>query len=350
MSPEKKPLFSIIVPVYNTESFLNKCIDSILAQTFTDFELILVDDGSKDNSLAICRDFEEIDSRVSVIIHPENKGLCKSRDDGLCKASGDYIVWVDSDDFIDENRLSTLYNEIQKTKCDVVITKYIHECENGKQIIFSDSIPNGFYSGEKYEEIKPHIMEFNRKSGMRNIHTVLWNKAFKSELMKISKYKIPLSVKIGEDTPRTFIALLMAKSISLISDSSYHYVQRPGQMMKVRYENNYWENAMSIYSLIRDMNNEYKFANRDISYEINQNICIDSLNSVIMEINHSGKSKEQIISRINEICDSSIFNMAASKDLIKKQAFYFKPGLHAMKNSSLKTLRAYAMVWKLLMG
>lgn len=349
MTKEQNPFFSIIIPVYNTESFLNKCIESILSQSFTDFELILIDDGSTDNSLSICKKFEDIDYRVSVTIHSENKGLCKTRDDGLDIAKGEYIIWIDSDDYIDENRLKAIHSEIQRSNCDVVITKYIHECENGKKIYFSDSIPDGFYSGEDYEKLKPHIMEYNKKTGMRNIHTVLWNKAFKRDLMKVSKGKIPSSVKIGEDTPRTFTALLMAKSISLINDCSYHYVQRPGQMMKVRYEADYWENAMSIYSLIRDINNEYGLSLYDIDYEINQNICIDSLNSVIMEINHSGHERDAIIKRVREICTSEYFGKAVSKALIKMQAIYFRPGLYAMQNQSWHIMRAYAAIWKLVM-
>lgn len=349
MTKERIPFFSIIIPVYNTESFLNKCIESILAQSFTDFELILIDDGSTDNSLSICKKFEEIDSRVSIITHSENMGVCKTRDDGLNKARGKYIVWVDSDDYIDGNRLNIVYSEIQRTQCDVVITKYIHECENGKKIYFSDSIPDGFYSGVDYEKLKPHIMEYNKKTGMRNIHTILWNKVFKRNLLEISIGRIPYSVKIGDDTPRTFSALLMAKSISLINDYSYHYVQRPGQMMKVRYEADYWENAMSIYSLIRDMNTEYNFSLYDIDYEINQNICIDSLNSVIMEINHSGHKRDVIIRRVREICESESFRKAISNALIKKQAFYFKPGLYAMLNQAWIILRIYAAIWKLIM-
>ncbi len=96
------PLFSIIIPVYNVEKYLNKCVDSVLNQTFTDFEVILVDDGSPDNCPAICDSYAEKDKRVRVI-HKQNGGLICARKSGLEAARGDYIGFVDSDDWIEEN-------------------------------------------------------------------------------------------------------------------------------------------------------------------------------------------------------------------------------------------------------
>ena len=98
---------SIIVPIYNGERYLRKCIDSILSQTYTDFELILVDDGSKDSSLEICREYEKNDSRV-VVFHKENAGLVAARKSGVSIAKGEYIGFVDCDDYIDDDMYSQL--------------------------------------------------------------------------------------------------------------------------------------------------------------------------------------------------------------------------------------------------
>ena len=105
--------FSVIVPVYNVEKYLSECIDSILCQTFTDFELILVDDGSKDKSGEICDQYAQKDSRIKVI-HKENGGLSDARNFGTAASNGKYIVYLDSDDYIsDDNFLSLIYEKSQ---------------------------------------------------------------------------------------------------------------------------------------------------------------------------------------------------------------------------------------------
>lgn len=115
------PKVSIIVPIYNTAKFLPRCIDSILAQTFIDFELILVNDGSKDNSGNICDEYAKKDSRI-VVIHQENGGVSSARDKGLDVAQGEWISFVDSDDFVSHNYISTLFNETSDlTICGVSI-------------------------------------------------------------------------------------------------------------------------------------------------------------------------------------------------------------------------------------
>ncbi|MGF2941895.1 glycosyltransferase family 2 protein [Enterococcus xiangfangensis] len=122
---------SIIVPVYNVEKYLRKCVDSILAQTFTDFELILVDDGSPDNSGAICDQYAEKDSRIKVI-HKENGGLSDARNAGIEVAKGKYLGFIDSDDYIADDMYELLYNNIIKEKADLSICGIYHVYE-GKE-------------------------------------------------------------------------------------------------------------------------------------------------------------------------------------------------------------------------
>lgn len=117
------PEISIIVPVYNVEKYLHKCVDSILSQTLSDFELLLVDDGSKDSSGNICDDYASIDSRIHVI-HKKNGGVSSARNVGLDAAKGKYIVFVDSDDFVDSDYLETLY---PKNDEDLVCCSFVLE-------------------------------------------------------------------------------------------------------------------------------------------------------------------------------------------------------------------------------
>lgn len=118
---DPKRTFSVIVPVYNTEQFLNQCIDSILKQTFRNFELLLVNDGSSDSSVAICQLYQKIDDRV-VLLHQENGGASSARNNGIRNAKGDYLIFVDSDDFIEsDNLFHELHLSINKNNSDVIL-------------------------------------------------------------------------------------------------------------------------------------------------------------------------------------------------------------------------------------
>src|SRR5690625_1367019 len=116
---------SIIVPVYNLEDYLHKCIDSILAQTFTNFELILVNDGSTDRSSEICEEYASIDHRIRVI-HKKNGGVASSRNAGLEVAKGEYIGFVDNDDYINEYMFETLYNNARTYSSDILFCDYLY--------------------------------------------------------------------------------------------------------------------------------------------------------------------------------------------------------------------------------
>ena len=125
------PLFSIIIPVYNVEKYLNKCVDSVLNQTFTDFEVILVDDGSTDNCPAICDSYAEKDKRVKVI-HKPNGGLINARKSGLEIADGNYIGFVDSDDWIEPEMYELFANMIKKYSPDMVLSDFYFD--NGNEL------------------------------------------------------------------------------------------------------------------------------------------------------------------------------------------------------------------------
>ena len=145
-------LLSIIVPVYNVGSFLPKCIDSIISQTFTDFELILVDDGSTDNSVEICDAAAKKDSRVRVI-HKENGGVVSARKSGLSVAVGKYAGYVDGDDWIDKHMYEHMVNAMEKYNCDMVMCDVEHE---NKSVPLSSgsthiNISGGYYNREQLE-------------------------------------------------------------------------------------------------------------------------------------------------------------------------------------------------------
>ena len=128
-------MISIIVPVYNSEKTLRECINSILCQSYCDFEVIIIDDGSTDNSPVICREMAEQDERV-VVIHVENQGVSHARNVGMKKSKGDYICFVDSDDTIKPDYLEYLYSNIVSSAADIVTCNFIQENRGGEKRIY----------------------------------------------------------------------------------------------------------------------------------------------------------------------------------------------------------------------
>jgi glycosyltransferase involved in cell wall biosynthesis len=124
MTSTPTPEISVIVPVYNVEKYIHRCIDSILAQTFTDFECILVDDYSSDNSLSICEEYAKKDTRIRIIRNEQNRGLPQVRKIGFAIASGGYILYIDSDDWIENNMLEKMYGKAVSADYDIVWCNY----------------------------------------------------------------------------------------------------------------------------------------------------------------------------------------------------------------------------------
>ena len=164
---------SIIVPVYQVEKYIRQCVDSILAQTFTDFELILVDDGSKDQSGQICDEYARMDERVRVI-HKENGGLSDARNKGMDQINGNYFMFVDSDDYIAPTMIECLHKSIMSNNADIAACNFLYFFENDRKKDFSTNIKSEILTGRE--------VFYNRKNERNyGIWTVVWNKLYKRE-------------------------------------------------------------------------------------------------------------------------------------------------------------------------
>ena len=343
-----QPFFSVIVPIYNCENYIDRCIHSIQNQTFKNYELIIIDDGSTDSTFTKCMNAIKHDSRAYLRKLEKNKGPVIARDTGLGVAKGKYIIWVDGDDYIDPTRFETLHNEILKNKVDVVVTGYIHEYSNGKRRKFKDTFFGKTFRDQEYENIKPHIFEFNKRTGMRNVHTILWSKAIKRELLMISHNIIPSNIVIGDDTPRTYTALLAAKSISFLNDFSYHYMENPGQLMKSLYRSEYFKNSLQLYIDIKDINDKLKLTHANINYAISQNIAITGVFAISNERHNQNKEIKK--SKIREICNNAILNEHLTIALEKQQNLYFRFILFLIRKRKYRLINLYLKIYNLLLG
>lgn len=214
---------SIIVPVYKVEAYLRKCIESLLNQTFKDFELILVDDGSPDKCPEICDEYASLDSRVQVI-HQNNMGVSRARNIGLENASGEWIGFVDSDDYLDLNAYEELLNIAEGHNCDVAIMDFAYVDEEGN-VIKAREYP---YSEELYMSSEEAI--FKEFDIPLSIRLVMWNKIFKREVIGDIRYKENL--KASEDTLVLHECLKRASKVVWVRKPLYFNVQRPGSAMR----------------------------------------------------------------------------------------------------------------------
>lgn len=202
------PKISVIVPVYNTEKYLHRCIDSILAQTFTDFELLLIDDGSKDNSGKICDEYAVKDSRVRVF-HKENGGVSSARNLGLDNALGEWVTFVDSDDWIEKNALVALIN---KCDADLIIGAIMFEQNRSIGNLAVNTIIKG---KDLHINIATNINHY-QLSGP-------WSKLFYTPIINEHHIRFNQSLHFGEDSVFVKTYLLHAGSLRVIPDLCYHY-------------------------------------------------------------------------------------------------------------------------------
>ena len=200
------PVVSIIVPVYNTEKFLHRCIDSILAQTYTDFELLLIDDGSKDSSGTICDEYATQDARVRVF-HKENGGVSSARNLGLDNARGEWITFVDSDDWISKDYLEEMMTH---SDSDLVIADFTVEGEGQ----WNEDLPVGKWQGNDLNKI------IESRIGIARI-TAPWCKLLKKSLIGQIRFYTELTTQ--EDALFMFRYLCVVQNIQIIAQKGYHY-------------------------------------------------------------------------------------------------------------------------------
>lgn len=246
-------LFSVIVPVYEAEQYLNKCVDSILHQTYTDFELILVDDGSKDRCPEICDDYAKADTRVRVI-HKQNEKLVSARNTGIRAAVGSYICYVDADDYVTDNWLSTIAEKIDTAPCmpDIVAFGSAKDFGDHTERI-EKTIPDGFYDKKRLEnEVYPVLMSDRRYHlGKECIYTSAWNKVFKRELLS-AHYCRDTKITRSEDAAFVFECFLYADNIAVCDDLLYFYNKTNSQSCLAVYDTKRAEAVMRVIHYLNE--------------------------------------------------------------------------------------------------
>lgn len=218
-------LISVIVPVYNVEAYLRRCIDSILAQTYVNLEIILVDDGSTDGCGAICDEYAEKDDRIKVI-HKENGGLSDARNAGLNAFTGKYVTFIDSDDWIEKEFIGYLHQLIVDNNADLSVCDFNYIDEKGK--LYNSPLNSGHVHVWRQEETLSMLLSGNK------METSAWAKLYKATIFTNRRFRYPLG-RLFEDIPVTYGYLLESELTVFGERALYNYFYRPQSISNMRF-------------------------------------------------------------------------------------------------------------------
>ena len=228
------PVFSVVVPVYNAERYLNKALQSILDQDFTDFELILVNDGSTDGSRAVLEVFAETDDRVIVLSNDENCGAAEARNRGIEIAKGKFLYFVDADDFIESGLLQRFYDAFQTDDCDFVKCSAYEEYYDANDIILytkSCVLPD-----QSFQDVKAIA---NQVIDMEQIPLFgyNWNSCYKMSIIKDNQLRFDNTMKVHEDFAFNMAYLPFVRHMRCLSYCGYHYIKRVNNSLSLQKSN-----------------------------------------------------------------------------------------------------------------
>ena len=337
-----KPFFSLIIPVYNAEKFIGRCLDSLLEQTFKDYEIIVVDDCSKDNSLNVLQEYSKKYPIIQVIHQEKNGGSVLARETGMLHSSGEYIIHVDADDFyLSDKRLEHIYDEIQRTGADIVVTGFRTGKDPSSSRVAQNKLPFGFYDETEYSKLKTNIFGFCKSGTNRMVYPNLWSKTVRKDLYMVSMGKTSRTLRIGEDVALTFPALVLAKSLSVIDEPTYFYYVHPAQMTNGYYKNYFKEalnNLITIENTIKENtdSNNYHFA-------IQQNICHVAAYAVMNEARNPDQNDANKI--VLDVESNPIVVDAINSNARRHVNWYFKIVIHFMRRKNYSMLRVLGKMY-----
>lgn len=262
----KEGLISIIVPVYQAKEYIGRCIDSILAQTYRNLEIILVDDGSNDGSEKICDCYQQAGGRIKVI-HKQNGGLVSARQAGIAAASGTYIGFADADDWMEPKMYQHLYNTAVSADADIVAEGFLDDYDGGCMAV-RNRVSAGIYrTGEERESLYNRMI-CHSDFFCIGLEPYLWNKLFRREIVLNHMLKIPQKIRVGEDAAALYPMAVRAACIAVLNTAHYHYCHHKNSMIfGERDEDAEYENTVLLDLFLRK-----SFAELNISYAVNSQL------------------------------------------------------------------------------
>lgn len=248
----KEIRISVVIPVYNIEKYLGRCLKSVVEQNLKEIEIIVVNDGSPDSSYKIIEEFKKKDRRIKVL-NQENKGVSEARNQGIKESRGEYVLFIDGDDWIEENYLKNIYEKAKSENLDIVVTDILWDFDNGK-IIYGKDFD---IFGKDYiigKELVKNIID-GRSFPMP------WNKLFRKELFIKNNILFPKGIGMGEDLATITKLAFFAEKVGKIDKAYVHYIQNQNSATK----NNPTKKVYELVSVFEILDKFFKENNFQIS-------------------------------------------------------------------------------------
>lgn len=300
----EKPFLSIIMPVYNAEQYLKESISSILNQQMQDFELILVNDCSTDNSGKMCDDFAEEDERIVAIHLEKNGGAGNARNVGICNSKGEYITFVDSDDFIEKDIYELARQTIEKKMLDMVVWGITEEyydkmgkCYCKNRLYLEDQVC------AEIEEIKDLIIQMEEKT----LFGYQWNRLYRAEIIKKNNIQFE-KVVLYEDYFFNLKVVRCISNMAILSNCGYHYMKRTNGSITTRFVPEYFELSTRRIETMYQLYCDWNYCNANVKNILGQRYLRYILAAITKSFDHqSGFDKTKRKELIREIVTSNIY-------------------------------------------
>ena len=338
-------MISVIVPVYKVEKYLRQCLDSLTAQTLENMEIVVVDDGSPDGCPAICDEYAARDARVKVV-HKENGGLLSARKAGLAASKGDYIGFVDGDDWVEPDTFLNMYKAICDYSPDMVLSEFL--CDYGDRVEPSGQcFEEGFYNRDRLEkEIFPRML-FGGRFYSFGVNPNCWSKLVRRELIEKNLIPVDERIRMGEDAAFIYPCLLDSQSAVCIKNPTYHY-RITGQSMSTAYDEKLKDIILLPYKRLKEKNAASDF---DISSQLDYYLLYMVnflLRNEAKKVNtHSKKERREVIENI--CADVDIRSAAAHVDM-GKLPMHTKLLVTALRRGSVFMTEKYVEFLRIYLG
>lgn len=277
-------LISVIIPVYNTESYLENCLNSAILQTYQNLEIILINDGSTDHSYSICESYAKKDKRIK-FINKENEGIAKTRNLGIASAKGKYIYFIDSDDYVEYDTIERLYTKAVSEQADLCVTGCIQEYEDGSKYEYTLA---GFEKYSKDEAIEALCLN-------KELHSYLWGCLIDKNLLKGIEF---IPNRNYEDLDKLYKIYIKANKIVFVCAPLCHYRIRSGSITSFKSP----EDLMIVFNILRDRNEfvtNYHASLSDACYYSTYLCVLDLLYRINKETNKNYvKEQEELLKYI----------------------------------------------------
>lgn len=309
---------SIVIPIYNVEKYIHRCVSSILEQTYSNLEIILVDDGSPDNCPQICDNYAMLDTRVKVI-HKKNGGLSDARNAGLGQATGKYIVFIDSDDYVEVNMIEKALNVARTHNIDTVIWGYYADFVDDHEKLIKTVLNVQSYNIYNKDQLS-NIKINNDFIGLLGY---AWNKMYRVDLLRNNNLQFTKGLSLVEDIVFNSTALSISEKIAFLEEPYSHYMQRPRVTLGTKFYDNYFDLKLKALYSVRALLVAWNQTNDNID-EIVASIGFRSLKStIIMICSARNLTYEEKIEKLNEV-----FNNPETREIIKtRNSLSIKDGL-----------------------